>query len=193
MRFSSALVGASLSLLPMAAAHADTVFTGNMGYEMGGDKVVEVVYTDGSSDSINGGDGFFLNVGSLTELTNEGDWQLGLSVGFKYSGITASNGDISLTRFPVQATIYKDLDEHRFGLGFVYHSGITLDGSGEGSWVNDYSDDLTSQVGVEVQYGYSFNPYWSLGVRYTSITYTSDALDKDIDASSGGIIVSARF
>lgn len=193
MRLTSVLVGASLALLPMAAAHADTVFTGNLGYEMGGDEVVEVAYTDGSSESINGGDGFFLNVGSLTELTNEGDWQLGFSVGFKYRGIIASNGDISLVRFPLEATIYKDLNEHRFGVGAVYHSGITLDGSGEGSWVNDYSDDLTSHVGLAVQYGYSFNPYWSLGLRYTSIKYASSSLDKDIDASSGGLIVSARF
>ena len=161
--------------------------TVGVSYEYGGDNLMNVNYTDGSSESIKGGEGFQLHFGTVATLNEAESLFATLTLGWKYVSLPdAENGDASLARYPLEGIFYYRDGKHRFGAGVTKHMNISYSTSGI---LSGYGTDLESKVGTILAYGYSFeeDDQMSLGIKYTDLTYTATDYNVDIDAGSLGI------
>jgi hypothetical protein len=134
--------------------------------ELGGDKVAEVYFTDGSTQFIRAGQGGTVFAGAQFRLNQKQTFFLRSSTGIKYVTTKADNAHIRLTRIPFQLTAnYISPDKIRLAAGLVTHQAIRLnfDGLGENA-------KLTSSPGLVLEAGYG-----AVALSYTLITYK----DKD--------------
>ena len=183
-----------LSVVLMLAAcstHAAQVhFAGAIGYEAGGDDLLEVLFTNGDSMTISAGDGLFVNAGAAVTLNRARTTQAIFTLGWKFQSVIASNGDATLSRFPLEAMVAYAPDKHRFGAGITTHLGIDLSGSG---LLSEVGTDLESDVGYLLQYDYRFGKRATVGVRYVDLTYKATEVDQEVDASSFGLLLTTQF
>ncbi|MGE5625037.1 MAG: hypothetical protein ACM3ZT_05765 [Bacillota bacterium] len=162
----AALLGAlCFCALPTAQAFGEyvpdaTQLTVDTGLDFGGDKLVTVAFTDGSTKSLNAGDGVFGDVGVLHNFGSSG-WGLKGTIGVKYNAISASNGTISFIRFPLDVLGIYTYGNHHFGAGLTYVMSpkTNLDGFGPDT-------DYNNATGLVLQY-----QYWLFGLRYTNLKY----------------------
>ncbi|MGB5082260.1 MAG: outer membrane beta-barrel protein [Burkholderiales bacterium] len=153
------------------------------GVDFGGDNIVTATFTDGSTDSIKANDGLYVAGGALIGTGLQGV-EVEVSAGYKYSGITAGNGDITWTRFPLEALVFYRFPQFRVGGGPTYHLNPKLKGSGVVGGLNVNVDDA---LGVVLQGDYLL---WkgriTLGGRYTILDYKANG----VSAKSNGIGIS---
>ncbi|NIR63950.1 MAG: hypothetical protein GWO08_02915, partial [Gammaproteobacteria bacterium] len=88
-----------------------------------------VDFSDGSSSSINAGDGLVFAAGAAyflkPELAIQG------TLGWKYQTIQQNtDGDAYLNRFPLEATVQYSPSNFRIGAGITYHLNPKLHASG---------------------------------------------------------------
>lgn len=140
--------------------------------EFGGDTLMTVVFSDGTSQDVKAGQGFSLFGGAaLKDLFNTGEFGIDVqgTLGVKYSTIQeASNGSVDFFRFPVELLILGDWNGFRFGGGPCYHFANSLSASGVLSAGNLNFDDA---LGVTGQIDYTIAGHWNIGARYTAISY----------------------
>lgn len=151
----------------------------------GGDDLVKVALSDGSSQTLSAGDGVALSIGLMATPLWIGDGLgLGLSgtIGYKGWSVGGSNGDISIGRFPLvlAAHVLPRLTPRWLLLlrgGLDKEEDASISGSGFAAGTNL---DLTAKLGWFVEGGvYSIidtteqRGAWSLTFRYTQITYTA--------------------
>lgn len=103
---------------PVAAGPIYGIF--NMGFDFGGEKLIEVQFSDGSRDDIKAGDGVYLAAGVGTTF-NDGKYDGQVTLGWKTTGISASNGDIDWTRMPLEGLMFINHNKLRLGGGLAYH------------------------------------------------------------------------
>ena len=164
-------------------AHAKELslrFFGSMGYGVGGDTLASGNYTDGSSYEVKAGSGFQLAIGAdfrvAENVTIQG------SIGYHVHDATASNGQISFKRTPVELLGFYDItNQFRLGGGVrkVNDAELTVSGAAVGSTTAGKYD---SSTGVVLEGQYFFSPVQSvagnrkaqlgLSVRYVTETYT---------------------
>ena len=83
--------------------------TAGVGFFVGGESLYTVSFTNGPDRNLNAGRGVLVTVGGLWTplwIDDQFGFGAGASAGWKYDAIEASNGAISLTRFPLSATIH---------------------------------------------------------------------------------------
>lgn len=183
---------AVLAALVLFASHADAqqrrvrgLF--RLGGEMGGEKVLQFTYDDGSTPDVPAGAGLLISGGGVVELYRQGAHavETQLTVGFKWRTIPpATNQDANWIRFPVEAlAFYRAPANLRFGGGLTMHLANKLKASGA---------VLNDEVTFKSSPGFIVQAEWlrrniGIDVRYTALEYEVDRGGSGtVDASSLG-------
>lgn len=185
--------------LPLSshAVEVDSVI--NVGYEPGGDKLLNVVFTNGDSASIRANEGISFSAGAMFYHTSDLTWQTQATVGVKYMPIYAHNGRAEWITYPIEVVGFYNTNLLRFGAGLVYQINPHIDTSGA---VSPYQANLDNTFGYIVQVGFRAKKRqgFSVDVRYMAIRYSGDLVVGGVsqtvsnaDGSSVGVQVSALF
>ena len=166
-------------------------FVASIGYTHGGDDIMKVHFERGSSEKITAGGEALLGAGALIPLTPSTDLQLTLN--YHFDNATAKNGDISFTRYPLDALVFHHNDQHRFGLGVSMHLSpeIEVDIDGQGKQTVEFDQ----QLGYVLEYNFAASEKIWLGLRYTDIEYTVSSPDtgETVDGSHFGLMLHFLF
>jgi hypothetical protein len=157
---------ALLALAPAAlrAAEARPVLVA--GYDTGGDDVQKVTFGGGTQDSIKANEGLYLG-GGVSVLNGAGNVEFLGTLSYKYQAVHASNGDITWTRFPLDALLFYRWQSFRAGGGATYAIRPRLKGSGDVSYIDTAFGDA---LGAVLQADYLIGGL-ALGLRYTILEY----------------------
>lgn len=174
-----ALVIAAVVPATSSAVEVKPVF--KAGFEFGGDNLVKVNTTGGSGGkSIDANQGLAVG-GGASILMDSKEIEGEVTLAYKFSGITASNGDIDWSVLPLDALVFYRLPKFRLGGGLTYHMSPKLKGGGVASTLNaTYKDAL----GVVLQADYSFTQRLNLGLRYTNVNYKASSIQTSTFAST---------
>ena len=189
------LLGAALAIgTAFSAQAADAAspfkFLLGAGLTFGGDTLVTVPFTDGSTDDI--------KAGGLVHLYGGGEYRLSdlfalqATVGYHINDTrAASNGSVRFTRIPVDLlALYSVTEKVRLGAGAQFVSGPELKGSGVASNVSQKYDSTTGAI---VEGEYLFTPHMGLKLRYVSEKFTPEGGGTKIDGSHVGVMFSYYF
>jgi hypothetical protein len=150
----------------------------------GGADLATVDYSDGTSATLSLGDGISVSVGLMwTPIWIGDDLGIGFSgtAGYKGWGVGASNGDVSINRFPLTLAVHVmprvALRWFLFGRGGIDKEvGVSVSASGV---AGNGSADLNANLGWFGEGGFykimdteEQRWAWSLTFRYTDLTYT---------------------
>jgi hypothetical protein len=158
---------------------SDFGFVGELDLEFGGDQVASVLYTNGSTQGVNAGQGGTLALG-MHYRPARWDVDLSATLGYKYVTTAASNADINISRTVLQVlATYDPADSWWVGAGPVWHNGVKFDVGGLGRNL-----DLGNSTGFTLQAGWKW-----IGVTYTKMDYTEVTTGRGYkyDASAVGI------
>lgn len=151
--------------------------------EFGGDDVGIVYFADGSTQTINTGQGGTLFGGGQLQLNKNKTFFLRGSLGIKYVTTKADNANIRLTRIPLQLSVnYVPVKKLRFGVGMVTHQAIRLNFDGLGD-----NAKFTSTPGAILEIGHGL-----FGLSYTLMNY-KDKNNAVYRANTIGITFSGVF
>ena len=152
----------------------------SVGYEGGGETLVKVIYTDGSTSEINAGQGFMLTGGAIFDLTQTQPhkFELQTTLGWKWATTKrASNAEISWTRFPIDVlSFYRNVEmNYRLGGGITYHFSNDFKATGDAS---RFSTKFNNALGFVVQGDYFLSEERNIGVglRATMIKYKANGI-----------------
>ena len=189
------LLGAALALGAAFSAHAADAgtpfhFLLGAGLTYGGDTLITVPFTDGSSDSI--------KAGGLIQLYGGGEYRFNelfavqATVGYHINDTrAASNGSVRFTRVPVDLLgLYSVTEKVRLGVGAQFVSSPELKGDGVASNVSQTYDSTTGAI---VEGEYLFTPHIGLKLRYVSEKFTPSNGGAKVDGSHGGVMFSYYF
>ena len=180
------------AVLPQAP-RPGTGFHLALGLAGGGDNLVTAQFSNGDSGTLTAGGGVYLAMGAtLTPLWigNAVGLGLGGDIGWKYDSLSASNGSVDISRFPldlwVQTLIALSDSWYLHVLAGPHkESGVNLSGSG----VVTGGADFNSPWGWMAQAGFYTTTSWhvacAFGLRYTDVHYTFAG--QTIDASNIGL------
>lgn len=109
------------------------------------------------------------------------------TLGYLTDSVDASNGSVSFSRIPLELMGIHTTGPHTLGMGLTYHLSPELDLSDAG--LGSYEAD--DALGLALMYEYTFESNFSVGVRYTNISY--DFGGGDIDGNNLGILMEMKF
>ena len=146
--------------------------------EMGGDRLVTLVFTDGSTQKIYAGQGGTVAVGMDYRPASIPTLGLRATAGFKFTTNASENSDIAFTRIPIELVgSYYLPNDLRVGAGLAYHTGVSFKGDPALS-VPDVSFDPAA--------GYTLELGWKwVALTYTGIEYSANG--GSLDASAVGV------
>lgn len=184
-----AVVGFGLFAVTTTAGASGLVLEG--GLHFGGDELVSATYTDGSSASIDAGALFSFGIGVGFDLSPNVESRV--TIGIKVDEITASNGDISFTRYPIDVLLLLNTGDWKLGGGLTYHLNPKLDGGGVVSGLRAEFDDA---LGLLLEIDRNLGNFY-IGGRITFINYDSIASTgvrrTTINGDSFGIVAGMQF
>jgi hypothetical protein len=189
---SSAVAVAVLSLLTspaIAQERAQGVF--RLGGDYGGERVLELEYTDGRTPDVTAGGGLLLTAGGMVPVLARGahTMEAQVNLGLKFRTIPAAeNQEVTWLRFPLEGLLYYRLPKGiRLGGGATMHFRNVIDASGE---VVNGRVAFKPSPGLLLQAEYVRRNV-SFDLRYTAMTYrTNGGSADDVGASSLGVGVS---
>ncbi len=148
--------------------------------EFGGDELGYVLFDDGSTQSINSGQGGTISIGGELELLKIKGLFFRGTLGYKYVTTKATNKNIDLTRIPIELSLnYNIVNKFWIGSGLLKHYNIKLDFDGLTE-----NEQYTSNLGVILKIGYG-----GLGISYTLMNYKG-RYQETYNANSFGIFFS---
>lgn len=157
------------------------------GFSFGGETLIDNIrFSDGSSDDVKTGEGFWLDFGFRADLQA---WALKSTIGYKSGGVFASNGDASFTRVPLTMIASLDNNGHLFGAGFTYELNPTLDIDLPGLYG---TADFENALGLVLEYENNHTT-WAWGVRYTHIDYDYEVTGETFDGNNVGLFFNWYF
>ena len=157
------------------------------GFDFGGDTLQRVTFSDNTTETIKANDGFYVG-GGFAFVPDSLNLEMHLTAAWKYTGVTASNGEITFTRFPIEALGFFIADPFRFGGGLVYHLNPTLKRSGA---VSGSDVDYDNAPGMVLQVDYRISENIGAGLRYTFLEYEQGS--RSIRANGAGVAISGAF
>jgi len=172
------------------------------GFTFGGDEIVPATTSEGDDVGIEAGNGASIGIGVvLMPLRTDTGHSLGVAVdqSAKFAQISGRNGSISLTRFPLVASLrydyaFTDTWHLALGGGVVYEYGISITGDGD---YEDLDVDLENAVGWMGEAGVAYRERGfviDVTLRFTGLRYQSDvAVFDDKNATNGGLIVAGHY
>jgi hypothetical protein len=179
----------TLQISPAGAVDYDGIFS--IGYDKGGDTLVDLAYTSGRNESIRANEGLLLSLGFVFYNTPDLVWQTQVTGGAKYMIVEGSNGEATLNSYAIDAIQFFNAELIRVGAGLTYHANPTLRTYGA---IGGYGIDLDNAFGLIGQVG--FRPRKQQGVsfdvRYTRINYsgtiTRNGMSEGISGRDGNSI-----
>src|SRR5690554_134932 len=184
----SRFVVAALLFVSAIAQAADPHFYAGIGFDVGGDKVLEVNYVGGGSDAVYAGSGFHLAVGMDLDFGTQ--YMMRDSAGYKESNVTAKNGEVSFSRTPFELLGYRFFGLHGIGVGLTHHRNVQAECDLGGGLCPFSKVDLDNSTGMLIEYLYRVrredsNKGFSVGIRLGGIEYQVPGGTEDV---SGGFI-----
>lgn len=150
--------------------------------EMGGDQIVELSFTDGSTQTLSAGQGGTIGAGLVWRSVRMPRASVLATVGFKFVSNASENADIGITRVPLRLVGRYALNPvWSIGAGVVRHGTVKVNGDG-------FFDDatFTSSMGPTLELGWK-----AVALTYTSLTYTAVS-GQTFDAGSIGVVFRAE-
>lgn len=139
------------------------------GFELGGDKVAEVYFTNGNTQSVRAGQGGSIVLGGQLHFPGVEQLFLRSTVGFKYVTTEADNVHIRLTRIPVHVTAHWMLTgKLGIGAGLASHRNIRFKADGIG-------EDINFKAATGPRFELAYN---GIGLSYTSMKYQDNYNEK---------------
>lgn len=163
------------------------------GFAFGGDTLVRATLSNGEDRTLDAGKGGVVAIeGAVTPfwLGDIVGFGARLQVGLKYGSIDASNGSVSLIRWPLLLGVhtlirFTDVAYVRLGANIETHAGLSLSASGD---AGSGSADLDSSLGVggELSLFFRQGPHfcYDVALQYAHIQYSAGG--ESVDASNGG-------
>lgn len=179
-------------LLAMAALPAyalETNFAYKAGYDTGGDTLVTVTFVGGDTDKIKANEGLFFG-GGVSIVNDAKDVETEITLSYKIDDITASNGDVTWSRWPIDALVFYRAPSVRFGGGLTYHLNPDLSGSGVVGGLNVKFKDA---LGFILQVDWRITDKLSLGARYTALDYDVEGGGGSIKSNGIGVVFSGSL
>ena len=173
------LAGSAVTAAVSQAAEVRPVFVA--GYDTGGDKIVNVTFTNGESDSIRGNEGLYVG-GGISVLNDDKNIEFQGTANYKYAAIHADNGDVTWTSIPLDALLFYRMQSFRVGGGLTFVMSPKLKGSGVAGGVNTTVDNA---VGLILQVDYLLGKV-AIGLRGTFVDYKANG----VTAKGNGLGVS---
>ena len=136
------------------------------GYDAGGDRIVNLSFTNGKGDSIRANEGVYVG-GGLSVLNGARTVEFQGTLSVKYQGLHADNGGVSWTEFPLDALVFYRRQSFRLGGGVTYVMNPRAKGTDAASNIDMTFDNA---LGAVLQGDYLVEQV-SLGLRYTLIDY----------------------
>jgi hypothetical protein len=164
--------------------------------EFGGDILVSITYSDGSTSKITGGQGMSLNGGAYVALVEESNHQIDVqaTLGVKYAGSKkTTNGGMNFLRFPIEVLGFysRPSDKFRVGGGLAYHFANQLKGTQDAAGLSaDFKNTLAFLA--QGDYFMGEKSQFGLGLRYTLVSYQVASSPK-VDGNSFGFVFSFLF
>ena len=178
-------------LMGALQAHAiEGKWLAGFGIEPGGDRLITVQTNNGSS-STRANQGLSLNIGGVFPNNAEKTLETAVTIGFKFGGTVAKNGEALWTSVPIDLVQFYRADDVRFGLGGTFHvsNQVKVDIPGLQTTAN-----LDDAFGLIVQVGWApKSANYSLDLRYTSIKYTRSGFSGNLEGSTAGVFGTVRF
>jgi hypothetical protein len=143
-------------------------FAGSAGLTFGGDTLATVRFTNGETDKIQAGGLVHLSAGVLWAPV-EMPLSVQLMAGYHVDDVSASNGDLRFTRYPIEALVfYNGIKDWRFGAGARHASSPRLktDLGGVTS-----QTEFKNANGFIAEVGYQFTRYFWVNARYVREDY----------------------
>jgi hypothetical protein len=161
-----------------------------VGLTGGGDKLVTVPFSDGSSSTIRAGGFVQLYGGAEFRVGERGAVQATASYHVDDTK-AASNGSVRFDRFPLEVLgLYSVQDNVRLGLGARLISSADVRGTGVASSVQGRFDSTT---GLVLEGEYLFSPHMGMKLRYVSEKYTVKNSSQKYDGSHVGALFTYYF
>jgi len=178
-----ALIFAVAAPLGSQAAEVRPVIKG--GVDFGGETIATATFSGGSTESIKANEGAYVG-GGVSIILDSKNVEIETTLSVKYTSITASNGDITWTRYPLEVLAFYRMPKFRLGGGLTYHLSPKLKASGAAGNFNVNVDDA---LGLVLQADYLFTPKFSVGARYTILEYKANG----VPAKSDGVGITIGF
>lgn len=187
-------VAASLLLLTTTAAQAELEPILTVGYESGGDDLVQTTATD-----LSAGGGLAFGAG-LSFSRAESSLSLRVMIHYLFDAVefTSPDGEADTEALPLELALFKRWQRHEFGIGPSIHFNPSYEISSGNPALNGQVDFDTA-AGVFLQYNYIFSQ--AATATYTTDTYLAlklRAMDYEtagatLDADSIGLYLGAKF
>jgi len=173
-------------LVSSSISQAEKLFL-QAGLHFGGDKLASVTFTDGTTETMHAGGMISFSAGLISEI--EEGLELRASIGIKFDTITASNGDMDFTRYPINAMVFKKGELLNVGIGATYHLSPSFQATGP--LTGNITYDFDNALGFVVEVDYPLNEKSYLGIKATAIDYTLGSAT--INGNSLGVVVGIMF
>jgi hypothetical protein len=160
-----------------------------VGIDTGGDTLVTATFADGSTETINANQGFYVG-GGVSIVNAAKNLELEISLSFKYTTAYGPSSELDWTRYPLDALVFYRWSWLRLGGGLTYHLNPQLKGNGE---VSGLTTGFDNALGFVLQADYRITETFTAGVRFTSVDYKASAGPLKATGSGVGITLGMSF
>jgi hypothetical protein len=168
----------------------DTTFHYKAGLDTGGDTLVTVIFTNGDRQNIKANNGLFFG-GGVSIVNDAKDIETEIALTYKVDDITATNGSVTWSRWPIDALVFYRMPSVRIGGGLTYHLNPDLSGNGV---VGGLNVNFKNSLGYILQADWRINDKLSLGARYTILDYElSGTTNRKVGSNGLGIVFSGHL
>jgi hypothetical protein len=202
--FQTAFLTLALALAPVLASAEPTGpaaparkvaavrLAGTLGFDVGFEELLEVDMDDGSSRSIAANQGFFVSLGAAFLPLLDGKLETQATLGVKYAGIEASNGEASFVAFPLEVVEVLHANPLRFAAGVVYLHRPGMSGKGV---LAAFDVDFESSLGLVLEADWTWRakpgaPLLAIGPRFVWQRLQVRGGGPVVDANALGFVMS---
>jgi hypothetical protein len=187
MKIIALICATGLACMSVPAAAANLFFEG--GVHVGGDKLATATTSSGPDQNLRAGQLLSMAVGMQTMLAES--LQGRVSVGFKFDRITASNGDATFTRVPIEALLMHQSGNFMLGGGIAYHLSPKYKFNVTPSYTVDFDNAMGLVLGFDYNSKGRFEHDWYVGGRVTLIDYKVSGAS--VSGNSIGAVIGYMF
>jgi Outer membrane protein beta-barrel domain len=167
----------------------DSKLAYKLGYDGGGEALVTVTFASGETDNIKSNRGLFFG-GGVSIVNDAKDLETEITLSYKFDSITASNGDVTFSRLPLDGLVFYRTPSVRVGGGVTYHLNPDLSGSGVAGGLNV---NFKNSLGLVAQVDWRLSDNVNLGLRYTKLDYDVEGSSGSVKSNGIGIVLSGRL